>query len=337
MTPVTFGRRAMLAGLSAALLAANARPRRALAQDAPSFPNAFGTTVLSRPVQRVVSIGYTTQDALLALGIVPVGIREWFGDQPYGVWPWARAQLGAAAPVLLKGNIGLEKVAVLKPDLIVAIGSGINAAEYAALSRVAPVLMQPPEAPAYGMAWDQMALLIGRAVGKAQRAEDLVAAARQQFAALRGSHPDWVGRTAVAAYHYGGETGVFAPADTRGQFLSQLGFQPPPAMKRLEEAGGFYHKLSPEDLSALECDLLVWVSSYDKAPDLAALPMRKALKAHLDGREVFAGDLLAAAMSFGSILSLPFAASELEADISAAVDGDPETPVASAVRAGLAP
>jgi iron complex transport system substrate-binding protein len=297
----------------------------------------FGTTVLSRPAQRVVSIGYTTQDTLLALGIVPVGIRDWFGDQPFGVWPWARSYLGSAAPVLLKGNIGLEKVAVLKPDLIVAIGSGINEAEYHALSRLAPALMQPPEAPAYGMPWDQMALLVGRAVGREKRAEELVEAARQQFGAMRARHADWAGLTAVAAYHYGGETGVFAPADTRGQFLSQLGFKPPAAMKRLEEAGGFYHKLSPEDLSALECDLLVWVSSTGQAGDLAGLPMRRALRAHREGREVFAGDLLAAAMSFGSILSLPYAASELEADIAAAVDGDPKTPVLSAVRAGLAP
>ena len=67
------------------------------------------------------------------------------------------------------------------------------------------------------------------------------------------------------------------------------------------------------------------------------MPMRRALKAHGESREVLASGLLAAAISFGSILSLPFAVSELEADIASALDGDPKTPVPSAVRAGLAP
>ena len=58
------------------------------------FPNIYGETVLDRPASRVVSIWYTTQNALLALGVAPVGIGYWFGDNHYGVWPWARAQLG---------------------------------------------------------------------------------------------------------------------------------------------------------------------------------------------------------------------------------------------------
>lgn len=99
---------------------------------------------------------------------------------------------------------------------------------------------------------------------------------------------------------------------------------------------GFYAALSPEDLSPLEADVLVWVSN-DAVPNLAALPMRHTLVAHREGREVFAGVLAAAAISFGSVLSLPFALEMLEADIAAAADGRPETPAASAVVAGLAP
>jgi iron complex transport system substrate-binding protein len=68
-----------------------------------------------------------------------------------------------------------------------------------------------------------------------------------------------------------------------------------------------------------------------------ALPMRKTLKAHREGREVMAGSLIAGALSFGSVLSLPFALKELEADLVLALDGDPATKVASSVKAGLAP
>ena len=338
MADFACSRRQVLGGMAATLFAPGLmRVSAAAAGEALTFGHAFGTTVLAKPAQRVVSLGYTTQDPLLALGVPPLAIRDWFGDQPGGVWPWAAPYLEAAKPVLIKGNISLEVVAALKPELIVGIGSGITEAEYAALSRIAPVLMQPREFPAYGMPWDAMTRLIGRAVGKDEIAEERIGKTRESFAAIHQRHPDWAAKTAVAAYQYGGETGLFASSDTRGHFLSELGFQPVEATRRLDETAAFYQKLSPEDLSALEADLLFWVSSSEAAPDLASLPMRRALKAHAEGREVFAGGLLAAAISFGSILSLPYAAAELEDDIAAAVDGDPATPVPSAVRAGLAP
>jgi iron complex transport system substrate-binding protein len=338
MALLSSSRRDMLSGLATLLLApALLRSPAAAAGESLQFSHAFGTTILPKPAQRVVSLGYVTQDALLALDVVPLAVRDWFGDQPSGVWPWAQPYLKDAKPLLIKGNVSLELVATLKPELIVGIGSGITEAEYAGLSRIAPVLMQPKEFPAYGMPWDEMTRLMGRAVGKDAVADALIAKTRQTFADVRRRHPDWVGRTAVAAYHYGSETGFFASSDTRGHFLTELGFQPSSAARRLDGSTAFYQNLSAEDLSALEADLILWVSSVDAVADLAKLPMRLALKAHAEGREVFAGGLVAAAISFGSVLSLPFAVSELEADIAAAVDGDPKTPVASAVRAGLAP
>ena len=44
----------------------------------------------------MVSVGFSDQDTLLALGVVPVGIRDWYGDQPNAVWPWATDELGDA-------------------------------------------------------------------------------------------------------------------------------------------------------------------------------------------------------------------------------------------------
>ncbi|MGA1802117.1 ABC transporter substrate-binding protein [Rhizobium sp. HT1-10] len=332
-----FSRRDILCGMTAtAALAALKMP--AIAADEPlRFECDYGVAVLPKPAQRVVSLGYTTQDTLLALEVVPLAIRDWYGDQPSGVWPWAQPYLKDAHPRLIKGAVSLELIATLKPDLIVAISSGITEAEYAGLSRIAPVLMQPKGVSTYGLPWDEMTLLIGRAVGKDRLAAELIARTRQTIATVRQRHPDWAGRTATAAYHEGGETGLFAPSDTRGHFLAELGFQLPPAAMGLIGPGGFYQKLSPEDLAVLEADLLLWVSASEDAGDLRKLPMRLLLKSHTEGREVFAGATVAAAISFGSVLSLPFAVTSLEADIAAALDGDPKTPVPGAVRAGIAP
>ena len=127
------------------------------------------------------------------------------------------------------------------------------------------------------------------------------------------------------------------PGDSRAQFFAGLGFSLPLALQALAAVDGFYTTLSPEDLSPLDADLLVWISSFSGAEAIATLPMRRTLQAHLQGREVFADEVTAAALSFGSVLSLPFALDRLEAEITAALDGDPQTVVPSARAAGLLP
>ncbi|WP_237180371.1 ABC transporter substrate-binding protein [Roseomonas haemaphysalidis] len=307
----------------------------ALAQDSLRIPHVFGETVLRGVPRRVVSLGYTTGDALLALGVQPVAVRRWFGDQPDAIWPWARPLLAGPPPAVLVGDVSVERVALLEPDLIVGIGSGISRAEYDALSGIAPVLMQAGAASFEP--WDEIVSRLGLALGLADRAAERVAATRRRFDEVRARHPDWAGRTAVAAYNFGGETGAFTGQDTRGRFLAELGFVVPAELQRLSGTRGFYAKLSPEDLSPLDADLLVWISTSGTANDIAALPMRPFLRAHREGREMLVSDVPAAALSFGSVLSLPFALDALEGEIAAAMDGDPATPVASAKRAGLAP
>ncbi|ESR24522.1 ABC transporter substrate-binding protein [Lutibaculum baratangense] len=325
-------RREALAALAVGLL-----PVRAAGAESLRFAHAYGETVLPAPARRVVSLGYTTHDPLLALGVPPVAVRYWFGDHPFGVWPWAQPYLDGAEPEVLSGEVSMERVAALSPDLIVAIGSGISEAEYAVLSRIAPVLMQAPQYTTYGMPWDETTRWIGRAVGREAEAERRVVEARQAFSDAQARNPSWAGKTAVAAYHRGGETGAFIGVDNRAQFLADLGFRPTAEVARLSGPEEFYVPLSPEDLSPLDADLLVWVSGFGSVEDLAALPMRRTLAAHVEGREVLAGQLAAAAMSHGSVLSMPFALEELEADLAAAADGDPATEVRSASEAGLAP
>lgn len=104
----------------------------------------FGQTVIKQPPKRVVSAGYTEQDDLLAVGVVPIAVTNWFGDQPFAVWPWAQPKLGSAQPVVLNldNGIPVEQIGGLKPDLIVAINAGLDADTYQKLSAIAPTLAQ---------------------------------------------------------------------------------------------------------------------------------------------------------------------------------------------------
>jgi ABC-type Fe3+-hydroxamate transport system substrate-binding protein len=118
----------------------------------------YGEITIESPPDRVVSIGFAEQDNLLAIGVTPVAVRDWYGDQPYATWPWAQDELGDAQPeVLPSTELNFEQIAALRPDLIVGISSGMTETDYATLSDIAPTLAQPGDFIDYGTPWSTAA------------------------------------------------------------------------------------------------------------------------------------------------------------------------------------
>ena len=320
-------RSAALLLLTAAVAMASGFPQR--------FDHRFGSTEVTGAPRRVVSLGHTGHDDLLALGVVPVGLRYWYGDFPHGVWPWAEPALRGETPEVLRGDLSMERIAALRPDLILAISSGITAEDYAILSQIAPTIATEAAYGDFGTPWAVRARTTGRAIGREEAAEAAIAAIHDRMAAIRAAHPEWAGQQAVAAYAWGGAPGAFRAGDPRVDVLTDLGFALPPMLAAPE--GSFFVEISAEDLSLLDVDLLLWVTETPDASAIRALPLRPTLRAVREGREAVADPLLAGALSHASLLSLPYALDRLVPEIAAAADGDPATPVPSAVAAGLAP
>jgi len=86
-----------------------AEPSAETIADAAAFPvtipHKFGSTTIEAEPERVVSIGYNEHDFLLALGVIPVALRDWYGEQPNSVWPWAQDELGDATPEVLPATV----------------------------------------------------------------------------------------------------------------------------------------------------------------------------------------------------------------------------------------
>ncbi len=59
-------------------------------EEARTIEHKYGNTEIRGVPGRIVSVGFNDQDPILALGVTPVTVRDWFGDQPNAVWPWAR-------------------------------------------------------------------------------------------------------------------------------------------------------------------------------------------------------------------------------------------------------
>jgi iron complex transport system substrate-binding protein len=284
------------------------------------------TTIEERP-ENVVTVGLTDHDAALALGVTPVGVTDWFGDQPYATWPWAQDELGDAQPTIVgdPSTINFERIAELQPDLILAVYAGLTEEDYGTLSQIAPTVAQPADYPDHGVPWDEQTLTIGRALGESEQAESLVADVEAGFDEARQAHPEFEGATGLIVSPYAGNISVFAPHDPRGRFLDALGFEQP---EEIAEMAGddFSVDLSFERVDLIDVDaLVVIVDSLETDPaELASEPLYANLAVHREGHEAFVENLddVGAATTFITVLSLPLLLDELVPLLADAVAGN---------------
>ena len=119
---------ALTAGTALLAACSSSKPGAVAKDGSVTVKHLFGETRIAAPPKRVVSAGFTEQDDLLAVGVVPVAVTNWWGEQPFGVWPWALPKLGGAQPAVLVAGQRLEfdRIAALKPDLIVATNAGVD-------------------------------------------------------------------------------------------------------------------------------------------------------------------------------------------------------------------
>lgn len=267
----------------------------------------FGETTVPGPPKRVVSAGLTEHDDLLAVGVVPVAVTNWFGDQPFGVWPWARDELGAAKPAVLDLNNGIQvdTIAALKPDLIVAVNAGLDAATYAKLSAIAPTIAQSG-GEAFFEPWKQQAGAVGDAVFQTEAMARRIGAVDERFAAVAQADPRFKDkRVALLSGRFTGDA-VSAMGGWRTGFLTEMGFAAPALPNMISRA----------DLSATldSADVLVWLTENDdEKAGLQSDPAVAALRATALKRSVFTTTDLAGAIAYASPLSYPVVAEQLPA------------------------
>ncbi|MHA6617010.1 iron-siderophore ABC transporter substrate-binding protein [Pseudonocardia sp. DLS-67] len=302
--------RRLLIGLAAAALLAGCASGAA-PQAAPpagvTVAHEFGETVVPAHPQRVVSLGYTEQDAILAFGVVPVAVRYAFGPEDDAFFPWADAAAGPARPVILpREGVDFEQIAALQPDLIMAVTAGLDRQQYDTLSRIAPTVVQPAEYVDFGTPWQVQTRVTGQALGQPERAEELVAQVEARFAEVRAAHPGLEGRTvALSGPMYDGNYPFHATDDTRTRFFGALGMVVPP---ELDAAAGdsFYGTVSRENAGMLNADVLVWqAGSPQERAGIEADPILAALPVVREGRALFMDGTDYDALQFSSVLSLP--------------------------------
>jgi iron complex transport system substrate-binding protein len=245
----------------------------AQAQDFPvTIAHAYGETTIPAKPQRIVTWGWASQDAVIALGEVPVGIPYFgYGGDENGALIWTKqavAALGADFPAILPDtgrDPPIEAIAALQPDLILAVYSGISEEQYKVLSGIAPVVAFPETA--WDTSWQQTIAITGEAMGKKPEAEALVADLEQFIADETARYPELAGATFAAIAEWNGAINVYGNLDSRVQFLVDAGLVSAPSVADLAQGQDLYFLLSFENLDQLTSDVLV---SYFETPEAEA-------------------------------------------------------------------
>lgn len=320
-------------GILAALLGAPV----ALAQSFPvTVEHALGTTTIPAAPKRVVSIGYVEQDFLYALGIAPVGVRNWWGDHPYGTWPWAEAArkaVGATPDVMPGDEINLEWVLNQNPDLIIGVYLDLDEATYAALSKIAPVIANPKDYPLWGAPWQVELKLIDQATsGSNEKSDAIIAGIDAKVADIRAKYPELEGKTGTNVYYdpSAGNFGAWGAEDTASRFITSFGLVFPDELDKMGDRDNRI-EISPENLKLIDLDVIVWPidSPNDRIREtVEAMPLYQNMRLAKEGRSIWLDDghgTFSGALSFQSPLSIDYLLDTMPPMLAAAADGDPNT------------
>jgi iron complex transport system substrate-binding protein len=248
---------------------------------------------------------------VLALGVVPVGVRDFIGEFPEETRPWAQQALAGAKPEVVGGNeIDFEKVAALRPDLIMGVYSFMDRNDYDTLSKIAPTI--PPLTENGAATWQEQTRVTGKALGRETQAEQVIAATEQKFTEAKAAHPEFAGKTMALDFIVEGTTYKLGADDLRAQVSQGLGF----------DVGATTETLSDERLSELDKDVIVVVGVPKEA--LAGKQVFQNLNAVEQNRVVYLGDYsteFSGAIGFGSPLSLPYAIDIVVPQLAAVLKG----------------
>ena len=292
-----------------------------------TIDHALGSTTIEGEPTRVVTWGFGSTDAALALGVVPVAIpTQTYGGDDRGVLPWigeALEEMEAETPTMLPEGDGstvpFEAIAAARPDVILASYSGITAEDYATLSELAPTVAYPDQP--WTTPWRDVVTTVGTALGREDDAEQLVADTDEVIARAAAEHPELAGKSVAAVWDTAGSFYVYKPADPRVEFLGDLGLTVAPSVEQLgTDEATFYSTLSYERVPELTSDILLsFATTQEEADAFLAQPYAELMPQVASGHvATMVGEAAIAAVSPPTVLSLTYSLDDYLAALSGA-------------------
>ena len=225
--------------------------------------HAMGSTTVTAEPKRVVALDSSYAEATLLLESNLVGIttyRAFSTDLPEYL---GEAREKYAKDVQSVGEMSapsLEKIAALKPDLIVS-AKVRHEALYGQLSKIAPTVMSETTGPTFKKNIE----LLGKALGKEDLAKEKLAAFEAEAKKVGEAVNAKAGNPTISITRFNdGPTRLYLPASYSGIVLADAGLARP----QPQQAEGFILEISEENIKQADADK-IFVSTYEDEAGLA--------------------------------------------------------------------
>lgn len=233
--------------------------------------HAMGTTEIKGTPKRIVILTNEGTEALLAMGIKPVGaVQSWLGD------PWydhIKDKMKDVQVVGTESEVNVEAIAALKPDLI--IGNKIRQEKiYDQLNAIAPTVF----AETLRGDWKENFKLYAKAVNQEEKGNEVLKKYDDHVAALKKKLGDKVNQEVSVVRFMAGKTRIYYTDSFSGVILNELGFKRAKQQEALftpdNKLGNLAIEVGKEAIPQMDGDLLFYFT-YAPAGDQAALDTEK--------------------------------------------------------------
>jgi iron complex transport system substrate-binding protein len=197
--------------------------------------------------RRVVVLTNEGTEAVLALGLTPVGaVRSW-GGRPF--YPHIEKAMRGVTVVGDEDHVDPAAVAALHPDLI--LGNELRQrAVHASLSAIAPTVFSET----LRGQWQRNFRLYAEALGRARRGEEVLAAWRRRVAATRRRLGDRLNQRVAVVRFMADRTRVYHEESFSGSILREVGFARAPFRRSSES----FEDIALDRLPELDADVLFY-------------------------------------------------------------------------------
>lgn len=233
--------------------------------------HAMGTTTLEKTPERVVILTNEGTEALLALGVKPVGaVQSWLGD------PWydhIKSDMDGVEVVGVESEVNLEKIASLKPDLI--IGNKIRQeAVYDQLNAIAPTVF----AETLRGDWKENFKLYAKALNLEEKGDNVLAQYDTKIEDVKVKLGDKVNQEVSVVRFMAGTTRIYYTDSFSGVIFDQLGFKRVEQQEELftddSKLGNLAIEVGKELIPKMDGDLIFYFT-YAPSGDPQALSTAK--------------------------------------------------------------
>jgi iron complex transport system substrate-binding protein len=213
-----------------------------------TIEHVMGSTTIKGTPERVVILTNEGTEALLALGVTPVGAVQSFTGDPW--YDHIADQLKDTQVVGVESEVNVEAIAALKPDLI--IGNKMRQEKiYDQLNAIAPTIF----AETLRGDWKVNFELYAKALNKEEKGKEVLDTYNTRIAELKEQLGDKLNMKVSMVRFMAGEVRIYHKDTFSGVILGDLGFARPESQNVDDFAE---RNVTKERIPAMEGDILFY-------------------------------------------------------------------------------